>query len=499
MMERVSQKSFVTFRGDARIYYRTKGISQKLNMNTAFPLIAIAVAVVALVLSPSGNGKVNKPNPIPAILLIGVVIACGLIWKDAYADLLPASISFAAGVAVCLILRYLEGIKEASAAAAMGFAAALAGIIHWIDVPSIPTIQLAGIAGLAFGAWVAGDLRVSRLSLPVTTAAYGAVILATDFMGARALQNEPGSIAGTMFGLAGAIAALIALVANRSEKKGAERLAFMPELIAVAILLILGYVVGGRLVESRDAWLIFDGAVLSAVIVHMIIRPDAKDDSMSVLIGAVIWIGIATLAFSFMKGFGMAIAAAGAVLTLLVLGNPRAMLTVGPLIGFTFYRVLRESHPDAVRALDIGQHYGMIGIVFGVAAALLPAEWATRRAQDTFSHGVAKFLWAAALIALTAAMAVVLGAKGIVGFVAGVGFAGMIEALRGGRNSLAVVIAGGSAALVAVSHGWLGHLLDLTREDKQIAFYWIAGGTLVFAVLIAMFSKPDTETATELS
>jgi hypothetical protein len=468
-------------------------------MNTAFPLLAIAVAIVALALSPPPETKPSKPNPLASLVLIILVLIAGFKWKDDYANLLPAAASFAGMVALSFVFRVIDGMRGFSPAAALGFAAALAGVVQWLDPSYAETVQLAAIAGLAFGAWTAGDLSKGRISLPMATAGFAGVIVAADYMGQQALQNEPGGLTGTMLGLAAAIAALVALLAGKSEKSSGGGMGFMPGMIAVAILLVLGYVVGGRLVESREAWMIFDGAVLAAAILHWVIRPEGKDDSLAFLIGSIIWIGIATLSFSYLKGYGMAIGAAGAVLTLLTLGNSRALLTAGPLVGLVFYRVLRESHPDANRALDIGQHYAVVGLAFGVVAALLPTEWISRRSGESTTGAVGRLLWSITLALVPVGMAVVLGAKGIVGFVAGLGFAGLIEGLRNGSSLLPIVFAGGLAAIVGVSYGWLSNLLDMTRDVKQTAFFWIAGTAIVLGVLIALVSKPDTDPKVELN
>jgi hypothetical protein len=175
------------------------------------------------------------------------------------------------------------------------------------------------------------------------------------------------------------------------------------------------------------------------------------------------------------------------------------LLSAGPLVGLAFYRVLRESHPDAVRALDIGQHYAVIGLAFGAVTALLPGEWLTRRTSDSMSSSIGRVLWSLVLCLIPVAMAVVLGAKGMVGFVAGLGFAAFVDGLRGYSSILPILIASGLSAIVAVSYGWMANLLDMTREGKQIAFYWMAGVALVLGVLIALVSKPDSEPKTELS
>ena len=433
------------------------------------------------------------------MLLVAALLGAGFFWREQYVDLLPSAIAASVGVLIAFALRLIESYKEPSAATAIAVAATLSGLMQWVDPVYVDAAALSLVVGLAFGGWLSGDVREGFASMPLASAAYTAILVAANFMGAKALNNEPGGLTGTLFGLAAAIAALVALISNRSEKAGAAKLKATPGFIAIVVLLILGYVVGGRLVEDQNAWIIFDGAVLAAVIVHWLVRPDIRDDSFSVLLSCVIWIGSATLAFSYLRGYGMAIAAAGAVLALLTLGNFRALLTTGPLIGLTFYRVLRESNLDAVRALDIGQHYAVIGVAFGIVAALLPAEWAHRRNSSGARSAMGRLLWAFALGAAPVAMSVVLGAKGIVGFVAGLGFAAMVEALRNRSSVLPIVFTGGLASVVCVAYPWLETLLDLTREDKQVAFYWIGGATLALALLIALVSKPDVAPEVEVS
>jgi len=83
----------------------------------------------------------------------------------------------------------------------------------------------------------------------------------------------------------------------------------------------------------------------------------------------------------------------------------------------------------------------------------------------------------------------------MVGFVAGLGFAALIEGIRNGSSLIPLVLASALAAMTTVSYGWLTNLLDLTRETKQTAFYWIGGTALVLAILIASVSKADPTTS----
>jgi hypothetical protein len=480
-------------------------------MNTAFPLIAIAVAIVALALSPPSERQTKKPLFIAPIAILVILGLAGFLYKSDYPDLLPAVLAGGAGVMAAVFCRILDRWKDPSGATAAGIAAGLAGLTTWVGATAVSAttstsventphnfqgiVQLALVFGLSIGAWTVDDFqKTGKSGLATATAILGAVFVAANFMGREALDTETAGLTGTLLGLSLAIAGVIGLALNRSEKKATATPAFIPGWAMIMVLLILGYVVGGRLLSSVEAFLIFDGSVICAAIVHWIVRPQGLSDSFSALISTVVWIGVATLAFSYEKGFGMAIASAGAASTLIALGNQRALLTAGPLIALTFYRVLREAQPDAAKALDIGQHYAVIGIAFGAGLAILPREWIANRLESAAKNEIGRFLWAIILGLAPVGLAVVLGAKGMVGLVAGLGFASFVEVLRGESSAIPVLLTGGIGSLVVVAYPWLTQLLDMTRESKQIAFYWIVGVTLVIAALLAGVSRPDVET-----
>jgi hypothetical protein len=257
--------------------------------------------------------------------------------------LLPAAVAFALSVGICFVLRIAEGYRLSHTATAAGIAAGLSGITAWLDPSYREAAMMASIVGFAFGAWTCSDFSlVKKNSLPLITAALVALCFAADFMGAKAMETTPAGMTGTLFGLATAVSSMLGMLVSRPKS---DRSLGVGGYLGVGILLILGYVVGSRLVESREAWMIFDGAVLVGLVLNTLIRPDGANDSFSFLIGTVIWIAIATLAFSFFKGFGIAIAAVGAGASLLMLENGRALQSAGPLIGLAFYRCLENRIP----------------------------------------------------------------------------------------------------------------------------------------------------------
>lgn len=468
-------------------------------MNNILPFIAIALAVTALVLSPPPEPKEGKPKLVAAALLALLALVAGYLYRNDYVNVLPSAIAFAVGVVAVAVCRVVEDYRSGSGAAAAGIAAGLAAFCHWADPSYLVAVRLGLIVGLALGAWCVNGFSEGRFSLPLSTALFAAAFVAGDFMGSKALDSEPGAHFGSGIGLAIAISGLIGILTSLKDKRRDGSLSFLSGWLAIFLLLVFGYVVGGRYLESKEAWIIFDGAVVAGAILHWTIRPQGKDDSLAFLIAAVIWIGIATLAFSYLKGFGMTIALCGAVASLLVLGNTRALLSAGPLLGLVFYRVLREAYPETTRALDIGQHYAVIGLAFGLVLALLPADWVRPRATSSVKFEIARAVWGITLALLPVGLAVVLGAKGMVGFVAGLGFAALIDGIRASRTPLTLVLAAGLASLTTLAYGWLTNLLDMTREDKQTAFYWIGGVGLFLAIAIAVLSKVEAEPDPQLS
>ena len=106
----------------------------------------------------------------------------------------------------------------------------------------------------------------------------------------------------------------------------------------------------------------------------------------------------------------------------MVLGEKRGLITCGPLFGLVLYRLFREAHVDASRALDLGQHYALMGFAIGAVLPALPERWWATKPSNAILQGVGGLLWTAVWAGAPFLAALLLGPKGVVGFVAGVGF-----------------------------------------------------------------------------
>jgi hypothetical protein len=137
----------------------------------------------------------------------------------------------------------------------------------------------------------------------------------------------------------------------------------------------------------------------------------------------------------------------------------------------------------------LAQHYAMIGLVLGATLPVMAQEWLrTVSKRGGFLTLVAGGLWIAVLIVGPVAAAVLLGAKGAVGYVFGLGMAALIEAVRGERSAHAYTLGMGLSAAMTATFGVLLPHLDLARDEKLVRLAWLGGGVLVLALAIAVLS-----------
>jgi hypothetical protein len=174
---------------------------------------------------------------------------------------------------------------------------------------------------------------------------------------------------------------------------------------------------------------------------------------------------------------------------LTMLGRTRALLTMGPLAILVLYRVFRELHTDASRAIDIGQHYALIGLSIGVALPILAMEWRMSRTESSPKSAAASGLWTPAFLAVPFVSAVVLAAKGYVGVLTGLGFASLVEGLKGSSRLDSLALQLGIGASMVASFDWVSSKVDLARDEKVKTLVWVAAGIGLLALLITMLSR----------
>jgi hypothetical protein len=466
------------------------------------PIAALVLALAAVFLAPprkaavAETGVVGEPHPaglgfstlgvriMLACLIVAAVVA-GRIWGNGQIGLTEAGLGLALGMLLAVLAHAVEARQSLLGVAPLALAVAVAGSLHLVPQEAVLHGQLAAVFGAALGAWALGVSDRTTRGDAVAAALFLAVVVACDALAREAMTHQAGWRSGTAFGLAAAAVGLITALAMPRVKARRE---LVVAGLSLVLLVAAGWVVGSYFVHLQDAVLLFAGALVAALIVHLLLPIEERPDALRFVLAVIVWIGLATWAFGLRRGYGMSVSLVGASALLLLLGNPRALLSTGPLVALVYYRIFRESHTDATRALDIGQHYAMIGIAVGAMLPLLPLEWARERRSS-----IAAGLWIALIAALPVFAAIILGPKGAIGMLAGLGLAAVVEGLRGERALNALTLAAGVAGLTALTYGWTTNLLEMTRDQKIQALLWMTPVTVVVAGAIALLSRPVVE------
>lgn len=463
------------------------------------PWVVIAVGVASLfVRARTVSESAARANPVSLILVAVLMLASlfGLtrIGSDG-TDLMPTVYGAAIGAIVGLLLATVFDKFASQAVSAVGFgfgALVIAGTHFGLASAFKPEQMPFLIFGIALGfggmAWGAGG---SSAAPTLGGAALATAVIATvDELGRRG----PGNLAsqgGTAFALVAMICATLTLgLLENDEKK--RKLA--P--VVMALLMAGGaWLISTRVLALPDTWLVFALGAGAAVVVHYLLPEDDKG-SFGFMLATMIWLGLATLSFGMGKGFGMAVATLGAVPVCLAMRNGRALLSMGPLFGLILYRVFRELFTDSSRALDIGQHYGLVGLLVGACVPLLAWEWwQSTEGRKDMGRSMAAALWTVILVAVPMLVVMLLSAKGYVGWIAGLGVSASILGLKGERSATPLAIAAGLASFSAVGFVSLQDFIDLTREQKVSTLGWSIGVFVIVALLIWFLSVRSNDAA----
>ena len=456
-------------------------------MTTFLPLVALLLAVIGFVL-----GRPPEAFERPALsryIAPFLILIFGVLASNKLADAgvrLSVSVGLALGVVMVTVATALPRRKDAESAF-MSLGVAGVGLLLWQWPDQIKWAGLAYVAGLGFAAIAAGE-EVASL-----TAVGGSVVALATILGRYSSDTPAYTHTGVAIGLGVCLLGVVRQAAIR----------FLPNSgvwIAIGVRLLglgLAYLIGSRYLGLHDAWVSMALAVAAGVAVWAATPSDEVTEPGRAVVATVIWIGLGTLTFGLARGYGMALALALAAGLHLVLGERRALASCGPLLGLVIYRVFREAHLDAWKALDLGQHYALIGLAIGAALPLLPERWWATKPANPWLQSAGGVLWTVLWVGAPFLAALLLGPKGVVGFVVGVGFSSLFSATGAAPTLLPLAAAAAAGGVATLTYGWLQALTDLTRDEK---LHWvlIAVIPLVLVGLILTligFKKPASDVA----
>lgn len=442
-------------------------------MSLLLPLVALALAALSRYAFRDREPlawRFDVPRIVALVLL--ALVAVGVAYRfGPPGDRSPLAIGLLAGAVAVLVGDVVGG-----SAATIGIGVAAAASMHGLAHAAVPKAELALMVGAGLGALALGGEAAIATALAATLCA------AADNLGGYRLDLPAAGLLGSEFGLAVLVGTILAgwIPSKQSALK---------PLGGALLAVVAGFFLSQKLKFHGLAEVIALGAG-AGLVLHWLL-PDEEGEPGRYGLAVVIGIGVATLAFGLARGTGMACALIAAALVLLGVGNRRAVLTLGPLVGLVMYRVLREAGTGATRALDIGQHYALLGIALGAVLPLLPTDWLRR---DGAKAPVGSFLWGLIVLTVPPLVILMLGMKGAVGFVAGLGFTGLCQALRNRTDLLPLALATGMGGASVIGLGWLSEADQLTRDEKVRVFMYAGAGLAVVAIVLTLLTRPRQTT-----
>lgn len=445
-------------------------------------------------------------------LLIGLGGAAALVWRPAEDDRshwAGALIGLAAGLVV-LGVAFGQGLWSFAFSPAWVGLAGLLVLAGWRPG--------ATVAGLGFvGGIVASDL--GALGMQEQTLYLHLTLVG---VGALALVSGVGR-SGAAVGLAGfgGVAARYFLIPEPGATVGA-----MPGAVLVAVV-VLG-IIGSFVPENRETWkpwvgpalgLLLAGivfgvgaalfgkdhvprtlmlAVLAAVATAFAMPSGSKPDALRVGLAGLVWLGIATYAFSHSLTLGMSLALVAGAGAIALTASEAAYPMLAPLAGLVGFRLARNVYPEATRAFDLGQHYAVVGVVLAIVLVMvLGAAFGREVKAGGWRIPVATGAgWLLGVLAVLFSV-MFLGAKGTTGLIVGIGLAPLIVQLGKADGAAGSGLSVGLIGLLGLAYPKLAELFEVSRAEKQTAFAVAAGVGLVLALFLVWLGRTNDGGAVE--
>jgi len=432
-------------------------------MNTVLALASAALAVLAVLLSRRRPSPEKPPETGGYAIAAILCAALGLgAFFAAPPDMLP---SIASALAIGLVASIV-----ATATQAAGLAGLAIGLTAVAAASFLPFARPVAAVGLALGA-----VALANEGAAIATLA-AVAILAGNALGVKAGSDPALASAGTLIGIATVVAGLVASALDNEKLRRAAPLVAAALVAVAATGLLKGYL------HLDDDIPVVIGASLAALVVYALLN-DAEGDPLRMGIAALVWVGLATVAYGFGRGLGMALALICAATILATLyrraSAPSALLSLLPLAALVLYRMIRDGQPISPPALEATQHNFLVGALLGVLVPLLPGDWLQSASSK---RNVGLGLWGLVLVLVPVATLVLAGSRGIVGLMIGAGLAGPFAVSRRATSLMPLAFGLGMGVFAVAGYTWLKDLTVLERSTR----IWVGGGIAILAALIGL-------------
>ena len=436
-------------------------------MNIALPIIALVLSATAYALGRK-DAKGTRPNLLCLLGLAVFVILGAKFGSTTGKELWPLAGGLATGALVALGAEWL-GLATVS----LGLGVAGAALLPVFGKGAV-TAEL----GLAVGA-MAGTL-FSGGGKNAAFAAVSATVVATiDALGSYNADVPAAAHYGSLLGTI-AIGSAVVMLALRFKSW------LWP---AGAVILAAGAYLAEKRLGLVGVGLPAVLGVLTGLVV-LYLLPEDETDAFKMAVATVLWLGLATLAYGPARGFGMNVALFAGIAVPIALGRSRAVLSCGPLAALVFVRLFNQVHGRESAALDISQHYVLIGLTVG---AILPAVYDEWQARSPRLPALAALLWGVLLVGLPVALTLLVEAKGLVGFIVGLGFGGLLLARRTGLTVQPLAITTGVGAAAILVYGRMIDVETVSRAQKMHFVAYSAIAIALVAIPLGLLVRPKLE------
>jgi hypothetical protein len=432
------------------------------------PLIAIVLALAAYFL-----GRKEAAGSRPTLLgILGLLIFIVLGTKFGFvkgSEMWPLGLGMLAAAFAATVAEWL-GV----ATTAVGLGVAAAAMAPFLG-KGAQTAELGMIVG-AMAATLFSRAGANAALAAVATAA----VAGADSLGRLHADTPNAASIGAILGLAATGIGVIMMV---FPTKGWRWV------IGSVLIAGVGYLAAKRMVPAEGVALpAVLGALAGAVV--MLQLPEDQSDPLRMGIATVIWLGLATLAYGPGKGFGMSVALLTGLAVPLALGRGRVLISAGPLAAMLAYRVFEATNGKTGEALDIGTHYVLIGFAVGVVLPAIADEW---RGRLTRLPALGALLWCLLFIGIPVILSAVVEAKGVVGFVAGLGFVGLLLVRREQVTAIPLALVTGLGAMATLVYNRMSVTQDLAKHEKQHVVAYAIVAIVVLAIPLAWLALPTAE------
>ncbi len=457
------------------------------------PWIGLAVGFFALFLGGGEKRSVEWVKGVALPLLLAVLALVGSYLTTG--DVREALVFLAAGAAIGSLLSALASQIGTSE---QGMVLSVFGMVAFIvgtslDSVAIQTVSRFGglVCGLAVGSLPSVGSRGNRIGVTLVSVLFVAGALA--LMSRIGYRQEIRQAAPLLVW-----AALLSIgVLWGASRAFGDKSKLVGQVVAIAVLAGLSWLVLSKYLGENDVALVSVVAIAATLVTAWAV-PVERQSVATWGMAAVIWLGMATFAFSTALGLGMAAAGFLGVACAFVLGRRDLLPPIGILVGLAVYRLFRENNAEVVQAFDIGQHYAMIGFLLGIVVLVATADALVRRRES------GRFAYEGALVGLIAAAIVVgssafFGPKGAIGLVVGLAVAPMVAQLTPARPPWTFAAAAVLQCAALVAYRPLAFDTTLDREGKLKLLLWLTAGVIVLYGTLWYLGRTKKEVAREIA